>query len=115
SIEVVAIPLPANPANGPFEALPRCDAIEDLEKQNPKDDVFWCVIARIDYVSNQELADTVRGAIRVREAVRREDSIGGPGGRLCANTTKKNLLTCVRETPVRFEDGCWSQKSATAD
>src|SRR5215211_1804929 len=51
------------------QQLPRRDAIEELEQQNPKQDLVRILTAAVDHVVDQILAYSIGCAIAVSEAV----------------------------------------------
>ncbi len=107
-VEGAGVPFGVKGRDGGFinrvgEVLPRVGAVEDLEKQRSKDRVRGVSRFVVDDVVEQVLADSIRGAVGVREPVALKYRVVGPGGGLVESSAEEDFLAFSGEFPVRPE------------
>jgi hypothetical protein len=85
------------------EVLPCLDPVEQLEQQHPEHNVGDVVVAVVDDLLQQVLADPIRSTVRVRESVTSQDGVLRPWRGTTFDAAEEHRLSFGGEVPVRVE------------
>src|SRR5215831_13683035 len=101
---VESVCLPCQRANAVAEQDPSLDPIEQFEENRAEEHLSGRLLALIDYVSDEELTDSIGRPVCICEPVRSEDRVVRPRPRHASEAPVKDLLPLEGKPPVHVED-----------
>lgn len=107
-VQIAIKTLPGRCAASVGQFLPCLNAIEELEENCAKEDLFWNLRAAVDDVADQVLADSVRCTIDISESMCAEDLVCCPGRITPCHSLHEHMLALSCKAPVGLKDGCGS-------
>jgi hypothetical protein len=89
------------------QQFPRLNSVENLEEQHPEEQLLRGLWPVVNHMPDEVLRNPVGCPVRIREAVRLQDRVGGPRGCCPRKSPEEDCLAFSGKPPIRIEDFAW--------